>query len=138
MTTNRVTTLDAAFRSRIHLGIKYQPLSAAARREIWRTFIEKSEDCDKTSCLDEEFLDTLLEHQIDGRKIRNAVRMAHALATDANTSMSQSHLQMALKTMDMFEYDMTEEQDNDRDERGSDMRHSQNPRKRKRKSRSSE
>lgn len=138
LTTNRVTTLDAAFRSRIHLGIKYQPLSAAARREIWRTFIEKSEDCDKTSCLDEEFLDTLLEHQIDGRKIRNAVRMAHALATDANTSMSQSHLQMALKTMDMFEYDMTEEQDNDRDERGSDMRHSQNPRKRKRKSRSSE
>ncbi|KAF1952993.1 P-loop containing nucleoside triphosphate hydrolase protein [Byssothecium circinans] len=132
LTTNRVTTLDTAFKSRIHLGIKYHPLSTAARREIWHTFIDKSVDRDKTQCLDDAFLDELADHKIDGRMIKNAVRMAHALAVDAGENMSQSHLQDAVKAMALFEHDMAQANEEERGERGPDIRRPEEHRKRRR------
>lgn len=35
-TTNRVTTFDPAFRSRITLSLRYRPLSVEGREKIWR------------------------------------------------------------------------------------------------------
>ncbi|KAI0138555.1 P-loop containing nucleoside triphosphate hydrolase protein [Hypoxylon sp. NC0597] len=39
LTTNRVEAVDSAFKSRIHLTIKYPHLNAAARRQIWERFV---------------------------------------------------------------------------------------------------
>ncbi|KAF2713337.1 P-loop containing nucleoside triphosphate hydrolase protein [Pleomassaria siparia CBS 279.74] len=41
LTTNRVETLDEAFQSRIHMGIRYKELTARARMEIWKHHIKK-------------------------------------------------------------------------------------------------
>lgn len=43
LTTNRVETFDEAFQSRIHMGIRYENLSAKARREIWKWHVGKVE-----------------------------------------------------------------------------------------------
>jgi SpoVK/Ycf46/Vps4 family AAA+-type ATPase len=39
LTTNRVITLDEAFKSRISVAIKYPDLDKIARRQIWKTFL---------------------------------------------------------------------------------------------------
>jgi SpoVK/Ycf46/Vps4 family AAA+-type ATPase len=38
-TTNRITTIDEAFKSRISVAIKYQDLEESARRAIWENFL---------------------------------------------------------------------------------------------------
>jgi hypothetical protein len=39
LTTNRVTTLDEAFKSRISIAIKYRDLDKAARQKVWENFL---------------------------------------------------------------------------------------------------
>jgi len=39
LTTNRVTTLDEAFKSRISIAIKYRDLDKDARRQVWQNFL---------------------------------------------------------------------------------------------------
>jgi hypothetical protein len=39
LTTNRVTTLDEAFKSRISIAIKYRDLDKVARRQVWENFL---------------------------------------------------------------------------------------------------
>jgi hypothetical protein len=39
LTTNRVTTLDEAFKSRISIAIKYRDLDHVARRKVWENFL---------------------------------------------------------------------------------------------------
>src|SRR5277367_765978 len=39
LTTNRVTTLDEAFKSRISIAIKYRDLDKQARRKVWENFL---------------------------------------------------------------------------------------------------
>ena len=41
LTTNRVTTFDEAFQSRIHFTMKYDDLSPKAREKIWETFLRR-------------------------------------------------------------------------------------------------
>lgn len=43
LTTNRVETFDEAFQSRIHMGIRYENLTAKARKKIWMHHIGKVE-----------------------------------------------------------------------------------------------
>lgn len=43
LTTNRVETFDEAFQSRIHMGIRYENLTAKARKKIWMHHVGKVE-----------------------------------------------------------------------------------------------
>ena len=42
LTTNRITSIDAAFQSRIHFSLKYPDLDLAGRVAIWQYFITKA------------------------------------------------------------------------------------------------
>jgi hypothetical protein len=44
LTTNRVSTFDPAFQSRIHISIDYPGLSPENRRKIWNTFLGRHND----------------------------------------------------------------------------------------------
>lgn len=44
LTTNRVSTFDPAFQSRIHISIDYPDLSPESRRKIWETFLSRHND----------------------------------------------------------------------------------------------
>jgi len=44
LTTNRLSTMNTAFLSRIHIAIKFNPLGTKTRRAIWKAFIERLDD----------------------------------------------------------------------------------------------
>jgi AAA+ superfamily predicted ATPase len=52
LTSNRVGTFDAAFRSRIQLAIPYPCLLKAQRRQIWNTFISRLQNLEEPLDLD--------------------------------------------------------------------------------------
>lgn len=109
LTTNRVTTIDSAFKSRIHLGIKYHPLSAEARRGLWQFFISKAiGQHEHVNWLNNTVLGDLASHKFNGRVIKNAVRMAHALAVNEDATLDLSHLRSAVEAMTLFEKDLLE------------------------------
>ena len=65
LTTNRVTTFDDAFKSRIHIPIRYTDLTVDSRRQIWRNFcrlVPGGVD------IDEKGLSTLADTDLNGRQ----------------------------------------------------------------------
>jgi hypothetical protein len=78
LTTNRISNIDEAFHSRIHISMQYPPLTAASRRHIWNTFMSK------TSGLSDDQLDALAQVELNGRQIKNVLKTAQMLARRAN------------------------------------------------------
>ena len=79
MTTNRLETMDTAFRSRIHMAIEYKPFSKVTRRKIWTSIINRLEDEESREELLEE-LDYLKRLDLNGREILNVVKVAQSTA----------------------------------------------------------
>jgi hypothetical protein len=67
LTTNRVTTFDDAFRSRITFAIKFDDLNITAKKNIWKTFLEKVPTEKNVS---DEDIDGLSGKNINGRQVR--------------------------------------------------------------------
>lgn len=71
LTTNRVETFDEAFQSRIHVALKYNELSFAASRTIWKEFLEKvrvKEGLDVMPFKNDD-LDYLARKKLNGRQV---------------------------------------------------------------------
>jgi hypothetical protein len=104
LTTNRIEVFDPAFKSRIHLSLKYHPLCKDFRLQLWRDFIKSGAPNNRDpSVLEDDFLDGLADHDINGRQIRNMVRTAYALAVSAGERLTTTHLRTALRAMIAFE-----------------------------------
>ncbi|KAF2028630.1 P-loop containing nucleoside triphosphate hydrolase protein, partial [Setomelanomma holmii] len=81
LTTNRLSTIDPAFQSRIHIAIKFSHLRTNTRRAIWKAFIERlheTESIGKDELLDN--IETMSEWELNGREIRNVLTIAQSLA----------------------------------------------------------
>ena len=104
LTTNRVGTVDDAFKSRIHLAIKYPSLSAASQASIWTTFITKDGQRPKPVWLT-EYLSGLAAEQLNGRYIKNIMRTAFALAKAAGRELEPSDIDVGVRAMKEFEHD---------------------------------
>jgi SpoVK/Ycf46/Vps4 family AAA+-type ATPase len=69
LTTNRVAQFDAAILSRIHLMLRYDDLSKAARKQVWRNFLSwattSSGDADVTA----KELEELACYKLNGRQV---------------------------------------------------------------------
>jgi len=87
MTTNRIGTMDPAFQSRIQYATEYTTLSVASRRKIWKMFIERLENRDSREELLED-MDYLKKLDLNGRQIRNAMKLAYSLAIQESRAMS--------------------------------------------------
>jgi hypothetical protein len=73
LTTNRAETLDYAIRSRVMLQLDYPNLDESARMSIWKTMFASAN-------LDVQGdLTPLAQAQVNGRQIRNLVRLARIL-----------------------------------------------------------
>lgn len=86
LTTNRVGTIDEAFKSRIHVVLYYPPLDRASSMKIWEIALRRAEE-DKNVRIRMTSIMPFLEHcwdrqdrKLNGRDIRNAVQSAIALA----------------------------------------------------------
>lgn len=104
LTTNRITTFDPAFKSRVHLALKYNALNATARKELFVNFIKRTSSDAPT--FDDGMLSRLAAVDINGRQIKNAVRTASALARDEGVALNEEHLQAVLETIAEFEEDL--------------------------------
>ncbi|KAL8777118.1 MAG: hypothetical protein Q9213_007999 [Squamulea squamosa] len=80
-TTNREHTIDPAFRSCTHLSIAYPPISVDGRRQLWNASITRAEWLSTT------FLERLAEQDVNGREIRNVVRVGYSFARNASRDL---------------------------------------------------
>lgn len=103
LTTNRAEQLDEAFRSRISVIFKYPKLDQPTRLQIWKNLLQASE-CSLT----EENIIELSSHEINGRQIKNSIRMAQSLALTDNVPISKEYLNdvIELMTLSVNEEDM--------------------------------
>ncbi|KAJ5380254.1 uncharacterized protein N7496_002682 [Penicillium cataractarum] len=95
LTTNRVRTIDPAFESRITVCLRYEALDHDARMKIWKSQVERlpthgSPDFDYSR---------LAEQPLNGRQIKNAVRLARSLAAEKKSPLTESIL---LTTVDVI------------------------------------
>jgi len=105
LTTNRITNFDTAFKSRIHLAIKYPSLSPASQRQLWRMFITNDSQHPEPHWLTPTMLDDLGSRGLNGRQIRNVVRIAMTWAAATGRELEPQDINTSLKTMEDFERD---------------------------------
>jgi AAA+ superfamily predicted ATPase len=92
LTTNRVKAFDQAFQSRIHLSLHYRDLTYAAKEEIWRAFLDKARTTRRqVHNLTQDELRELSVKDMNGREIKNVVKLAVALAEHEDESLSFKH-----------------------------------------------
>ena len=84
MTSNRAHTIDRAFQSRIHLTLHYSDLEPAAKEHIWRQFTSRSESEDT---LTDDVYSHLSQLPLNGRQIKNIVKISRLLASQEKTSL---------------------------------------------------
>jgi SpoVK/Ycf46/Vps4 family AAA+-type ATPase len=98
LTTNRPSTIDWAFMSRIHLWINYPNLDLEARRKIWSTFVRPQDDHSiYASNISDQTLDRLAEEELNGREIKNIVKTARLLSSRENTLLAKEHVDTVLR-----------------------------------------
>ncbi|KAG0647501.1 ATPase family AAA domain-containing 3B [Hyphodiscus hymeniophilus] len=70
LTTNQVRDFDDAIRSRIHLGLRYNPLGVDTRKLIWKTFLENAITVKGKADYSDKILSDLSRHDLNGRQSR--------------------------------------------------------------------
>ncbi|OIW30130.1 AAA family ATPase [Coniochaeta ligniaria NRRL 30616] len=105
MTTNRVATFDDAFKSRIHVPLKYGQLPASSRVKVWKNFLAKLE-VEGGIDIDEEGYRKLAEGKLNGRQIKNVVRTAKSLASYKKRKLDQEQLQQVMDIQMAFEEEL--------------------------------
>nr|XP_023907899.1 uncharacterized protein LOC112019614 [Quercus suber]POF16364.1 atpase family aaa domain-containing protein 3b [Quercus suber] len=110
LTSNRVATFDDAFKSRIHVPLKYSELTAASRKQIWKNFLgQKKPGVDATAGLaviDEAGYDALARVELNGRQIKNVLRTASSLAQFAGEQLDLAKLQQVITIQVEFEREL--------------------------------
>ena len=107
LTTNRITSLDIAVQSRIHLAIRYEDLDQKQKQNVFRMFLRQLEENEPKSILNYdriiEFVDEYASRdKLNGRQIRNVVASALSLARskakreNGDPRMTVDHLKKVL------------------------------------------
>ncbi|KAI9891861.1 MAG: hypothetical protein M1814_002246 [Vezdaea aestivalis] len=105
LTTNRVETFDEAILSRVHVPLRYSELRKDARTSIWETFLRKAGMEEGLLSISEGEREKLTEKKLNGRQIKNAVRVASALAQQNRQAITFTELSIAVKRIAEFERD---------------------------------
>lgn len=79
LTTNRVRRLDPAVESRVTVSLRYEPLSREARGQVWRNLGMRILGQRVSEEMDYEALSV---HELNGRQIKNVIRLAVALSME--------------------------------------------------------
>lgn len=100
LTTNRISTFDEAFLSRIHVALHYTELGTPTKIQIWHSFLKKAGVAEGR--IPDELVEKLAERNVNGRQIKNACRTATSLARSRGVEMQYGHLVEALDAMEEF------------------------------------
>ncbi|DAA78907.1 TPA_exp: putative AAA family ATPase [Trichophyton benhamiae CBS 112371] len=107
LTTNLYDTIDTAFRSRINLHLLFKSLSPSARLQVWTKFLSRlpplpatagrKEEKSALGDLNEEDLKELSMWQLNGREIKNAVKMVKSWCDQKGYDMTLSRMESGIK-----------------------------------------
>ncbi|KAJ3257001.1 hypothetical protein HK103_004984 [Boothiomyces macroporosus] len=103
LTTNRVTEFDPAFESRVTVALRYDQLTVSARIQVWKNLIDRLTIPKKVESIN---WDKLGEYVLNGRQIKNAVRLAVALALDGKQPLDHDLLEETLAIANAGREDM--------------------------------
>ncbi|KAJ4289132.1 hypothetical protein N0V90_011474 [Kalmusia sp. IMI 367209] len=110
LTTNRVSTFDEAFQSRIHMGIRYENLTVKARKKIWMHYIGKvlamGKEGAKCRAFAESDFDELSKKIMNGRQIKNAVKTSQSIAISEKGVFGMDYVKRVMESHETFEEDM--------------------------------
>ncbi|KLU82438.1 AAA family ATPase [Magnaporthiopsis poae ATCC 64411] len=108
LTTNRVQTFDDAFQSRIHIALRYDSLTAQAKKAIFKIFVERVRVLEKVDLMPftEDDYTSLARHDLNGRQIKNTVRTAQALAVNKGEPLAMKHIRQVLDVHMSFDKDL--------------------------------
>ncbi|KKY17012.1 putative atpase aaa+ type core [Phaeomoniella chlamydospora] len=93
MTTNRVSAFDAAFRSRIHINMDYPPLNHSGRKAVWSKFRKLPA---VNSMITDDEISALAEKTMNGREIKNSIKIASLLAEQKHEELNMAHIKTVL------------------------------------------
>jgi AAA+ superfamily predicted ATPase len=93
LTTNRVETFDPAFQSRIHISLDYQELSIESRKTVWDNFLNNST---QGHTINTTQLSELARMNMNGRQIKNILKIARLLASRKEEKLSFEHINTTL------------------------------------------
>jgi AAA+ superfamily predicted ATPase len=102
LTTNRISTMDVAFQSRIQVALEFEDLKPKGRSKIWKGLLEsrrKTIDADAFELIEKK-VDSLASANLNGRQIRNVLNIAEGYAFNEFGKpgmMKLSHIQNAVK-----------------------------------------
>jgi DNA polymerase III delta prime subunit len=99
LTTNRVTTFDDAFCSRISMFIRYHRLTHSQRAKVWENLLSRVDLMDVD-------LDMFAAHELNGREIRNSIRTAQTWATNCKQPLTTQHVLSVVKMLENFREDL--------------------------------
>ncbi|KAK2829901.1 hypothetical protein FQN49_007142 [Arthroderma sp. PD_2] len=107
LTTNLYDTIDTAFRSRINIHLLFKTLSPSARMQVWTKFLERLPPMPATAGrkdeksalhdLDKDDLKELAMWQLNGREIKNAVKMVKSWCDQKGYDMTLSRMESGIK-----------------------------------------
>lgn len=104
LTSNRVATFDDAFKSRIHVPLKYSSLTMESRKQVWQNFLGKMGD--EVVEMDDEGYNSLAQADINGRQIKNVIRTAKSLAQFHGQKLDRKKLEQVIQIQMEFERDL--------------------------------
>ncbi|KAJ3392255.1 hypothetical protein HDU84_004520 [Entophlyctis sp. JEL0112] len=109
LTTNRVVNFDPAVESRVTVALKYNHLKPEAREQVWRNLIGRLNGiC--VDMADRDFVQ-LSSHVMNGRQIKNAVRLAVALAEEEKEALTMGHFEQTISITALGRQEMAEAED---------------------------
>lgn len=85
LTTNRVKNFDEAFHSRISVALHYEPHNEESRMKIWENLL-------KYSGIVGIDIKELAKHPLNGRQIKNCIRLAQSLAREQGVDVNIQHV----------------------------------------------
>lgn len=102
LTTNRANNLDPAVVSRVSLGLRYESLEREARVQVWKTLASAALGYEPTLSFDE-----VAHLELNGRQIKNVLRLALTLGAATKAGLTAEHLAQALALTVSFVSDCT-------------------------------
>ncbi|KAL9110947.1 MAG: hypothetical protein Q9227_004562 [Pyrenula ochraceoflavens] len=105
LTTNRITSIDIAVQSRIHLAIQYHDLTPSQRNEIFKYFLDQVHfhgTQDKKN-VERWFTDYACREELNGRQIRNLVASSQALSASRKKDLDEDSMRTVMALTQEFQ-----------------------------------
>ncbi len=94
LTTNRMEHMDEAFRSRISAVVEYKALDKSKRHKVWNNLLNAA-----SIKLSDEVINKLCDVEMNGRQIKNVIRMSQCLAKENTSEITE---EIMFKVIDLI------------------------------------